>query len=224
MATGSKKKEEQKGPKPYEVIIGALLSIILGVLLAMVYLVVQPVEEVDELPAEALRDRRTVYFVEGQTGSAADFNWRPKVTSFEAGAAGTIELVEQELNQWVGSAFPNLEDTEAEGLLTLVPRSVNFRIQDGALQIASDMEVNVFGVGREVLAQIRGSIVQRDGRYVFEADSMAIGGFRMQHDAVMDLILKRLFAAFDPSEEVTESWSRLARAEVRDDALILELP
>ncbi len=224
MATGSRKKEEQKGPKPYEVIIGAVLSIFLGVLLAAVYLVVQPVEEVDELPAEADRDRRTVYFVEGRTGSVADFNWRPKVTSFEAGASGMIELVEQELNQWVGSAFPDLEDTEAEGFLTLIPRSVNFRIQDGALQIASDIEVNVFGIGAELLAQTRGTFVQRNGRYVFEADSLALGGFRVPHDAVMDLILRQLFAALDPGEEVTESWSRLTRVEVRDDALILELP
>ena len=224
MATGSRKKEEQKGPKPYEVIIGAVLSIFLGVLLAAVYLVVQPVEEVDELPPEADRDRRTVYFVEGRTGSVADFNWRSKVTSFEAGASGMIELVEQELNQWAGSAFPDLEDTEAEGMLNLIPRSVNFRIRGGALQIASNMEFNVFGVGGEVLAQTRGTFVPRNGRYVFEAESLSLGGFRVPHDAVMDLILERFFAALDPGEEVTESWSRLTRAEVRDDALILELP
>jgi hypothetical protein len=220
----ARKKEEPKGPKPYEVIIGAFLSIILGVLLAAVYLVSQPVEEVDELPPETQRDRRTVYFVEGRTGSALDFNWRPKATAFEEGVSGSIELVEEELNQWAAVTFPDLEDMESEGMLSIMPRSVNFRVDDDRLHIASNLEISVFGFGGEYLAQSRGNLVQRDGRYVFAPESLALGGFRVPHGGLIDLLVGRVLSAFDPPEELSEAWSRMSRAEVQGDRLIVELP
>ncbi len=220
----ARKKEEPKGPKPYEVIIGAFLSVILGLLLAAVYLIAQPVEEVDELPPEAQQDRRTVYFVEGRTGSALDFDWRPKVTAFETGVSGSIELVEEELNQWAAIAFPDLEDMDSEGMVAIIPRSINFRVEDDRLHIASSLEVSIFGFGGEYLAQTRGNLVQRDGRHVFAPESLALGGFRVPHDGLIKLLVERVFSAIETPEELSESWSRMTRAEVQGDRLIVELP
>ncbi len=223
MAT-AKKKNEQKGPKPYEVIIGAFLSIVLGALLAVGYLVVQPVEEADELPAEATREARTIYFVEGETGSAVEYNWQPKYAAVEAGSSGTISLVEQELNLWVAAAFEDLQEEVVEGFVTIVPRSLNFRIHDGEMQIASELDMSVFGMGREVIAQAYGTFVQRDGRFVFQPNRLYLGGFKVPHDRLAAFMFDQVYAAFDITEELVDGWTRLSDVRLEEDTLILEIP
>lgn len=225
MAARSNKKEEQKGPKAYEVIIGAFLSIFLGVLLAVVYLVVQPVEEVEEPPADAERDRRTVYFVEGAEGSAVEVNWRPKYSAFEAGAPGTLELSEEELNQWVAVQYPDLDEEDPDGgMVSIAPRSLNFRIYDGVLQVGSELHMEVMGVGRTVRAQAHGDFVQRNGGFVFEAERVYLGGFKVPHEALGELIMNRVYDSFEIPDELRDAWNRLALVTVVDNRLILEIP
>ncbi len=227
MATHSKKREKEKGPKLYEIIIGAILSVILGVLLAVVYLAFQEVEEVDQLPSEEARQARTVYFVEGETGAPGQFNWRPKQGAFEEGRSGTLELVEQELNQWVADQFSELEDRdyEDEGMFYIAPRTLNFRIDDGKLQLAADLDWTVFGYSHSLKTQALGSFVREEGVFVFEPETMYVGGFKLPEPAVLgSALIRRIVEALNVSADLRDGWASLTDVSIEEDVLILEIP
>ncbi len=217
-----KKKEQRKGPKPYEIIIGALLSLILGALLGVVYLIVQPVEEVDSTPPEAAREARTVYYQEGAIGTPGQYNWRPKLGALVNGTSGTLEIVEEELNQWVATEF-DWEETSHEGFFVIAPRSLNFRIYDNTLQIASELNAKVLGIEKSVIAQAHGAFVQRNGTFVYSPERLYIGGMQVPHQGI-EALLNRFMEILDIPEELKEGWGRLSDVTIEDSILILEIP
>ncbi len=227
MAPQKKKTEQQKGPKLYEVVIGAILSLILGGLLAVIYLVLQPVEEVAQFPPEEAREKGKVYFKPGQVGRAGEFNWRPKQAAFEAGASGTIELVEQEINQWVSVEFSDLEDEDYPdaGMFFIAPRSLNFRVGDGRFQIASDLDWTVFGYTHTLKAHAIGTFVRGNGSFAFEPEEMYIGGFTVPRTGDFGpTLIRRVVEVLDPSQDLRESWAAVSEVSIVEDQLILEIP
>ncbi len=57
------------GPSIFEVVLGALLSLSLGVVLAGLYLVFKPVSVVNQLPTADKREEGMVYYVQGEKGA-----------------------------------------------------------------------------------------------------------------------------------------------------------
>ena len=87
------------GPSTLEVALGAVLGLVAGVALAVVYLVFKPVEAVKETPKEPVKG--VVYHLPGRTDGAKARAWQAKVAAFNAG--GTVVATEEELNAWARS-------------------------------------------------------------------------------------------------------------------------
>ncbi len=229
MAPQKSKSEKDKGPKLYEIVIGAILSVVLGALLAVVFLAFQPVREVDRMPSEEAREKGKVYYVAGAVGTAGQYNWRPKQAAVETGRSGTLELVEQELNQWAATTFSDLEDEAYDdaGMFFVAPRSLNFRIGEEDLQIASDLDWTVFGVTQTLKAQAIGRFVDSGSGYAFEPETVYVGGLKLPE--VGDLgkaLYEKVFEALEPqiSSDLRDGWAALASVSIDENRLILEIP
>lgn len=83
-------------PSWTEVTIGALLSVIIGAVLGVVFLVFKPVITVKEMPKEDEVDRSSVYFIEGGRDAAKSKLASAKRKTFAAG--GSVVVDENELN------------------------------------------------------------------------------------------------------------------------------
>ena len=81
------------GPSVTEVALGAVLGLICGVLVACLYLVFKPVQQLKELPKEP--SRSVVYYIPGSESSAKSKGWQAKQKQLIDGTG--ISLVEDEL-------------------------------------------------------------------------------------------------------------------------------
>lgn len=91
-------------PSWFEVIFGAILSVVLGVALGAVLLAARPVVAVKELPKAEERDARAVYFIEGGKDTAKAKEVPGKRKAFAEGQS--ISLVEDHLNSLVPANSP----------------------------------------------------------------------------------------------------------------------
>lgn len=211
------------GPSVAEVTIGALLSLVLGALLAVVYLMAQPVERVKQLPEEPVPG--TVYFVEGSSNSAKGRQYLRKRQLFiQGGPAEVISLSEDELNAWIASSRAHPE-AASSGARLLAPQSVKFRVRDGIFQMGLPCSINVLGITRPIIVQARGGFERRGERFVFAPEQMYIGSLAVSRiPGLTPLLVNRLLDAQDIPEETHSAWKRLDQVAVEGDQLVLRLP
>src|SRR5947209_5142065 len=98
----SKVDRAKYGPGLVEITLGALLSVILGALIAFVFLVLRPVTIVHALPKE--KPANAVYYIEGSKDSAHGRQWLRKKQIFVEG--GSVSVGEAELNTFVAGNAP----------------------------------------------------------------------------------------------------------------------
>jgi len=89
-------------PSWTEVTIGALLSVIIGAVFGVVFLVIKPVVSVKEMPKEEELDRSAVDFIEGGRDGGKSKDASAKRKAFVGG--NLVILNEHELNSYVASA------------------------------------------------------------------------------------------------------------------------
>src|SRR5690606_27178828 len=78
-----------------EVILGAVLSLLLGAVLGALILVTRPVQTVRELPKEEERPRDAVYYIEGSRSAAKAREVPGKMKAFAQGQS--INVTEDEI-------------------------------------------------------------------------------------------------------------------------------
>ena len=103
------------GPSTWEVALGAVLGLLLGIVVACVYLVFRPILMVKDLPKEPAigavylltggqkpkeAPKNTVYFLSGSQDANKAKAWKTKQQKFLGTGAGEIILTEDELNAW----------------------------------------------------------------------------------------------------------------------------
>jgi hypothetical protein len=146
------------GPSWAEVILGACLSLLLGMALAAAYLVTKPVETVREMPKEPIPGQ--IYLVEGSKDGTKGRQWKAKQLQLIAGTS--VNLTEDELNTAVAvlnapkakPAGAKEEETAAEAE-KLALGALNFRIRGGEMQVAVPVTLNVLGLGTTVMVHAR---------------------------------------------------------------------
>lgn len=210
------------GPSVTEVTVGAVVSIILGGLLALVYLAWKPVETVKELPEEPAA--RVVYYVPGSTNGTKGRQYlRKRQLLLEGNAGEVISLTEEELNAWIASSRAKPDAEAGSGLIA--PQSVNFRIQDGVFQIGLPCAVNLFGMHRPLIIQAQGRFEKRGERFAFVPDRLHVGSLAAHRvPGLTSLVMNQVATAENAPEELRAAWNRLARVEVEGDQLVLALP
>ncbi|ACB77095.1 hypothetical protein [Opitutus terrae] len=215
-----KLERELHGPSWTEVILGAVLSLLLGVVLAAVYLVLKPVAAVKELPKEPATD--VVYYLEGTRDLTKARQAAAKQKAFVQG--GSVVLNEDELNTLLGLT-PAVAKSEAEAAAaekTITPGTPNFRIRDNVLQIGVPVQIKVLGFAQNVIVQARGGFAQRGDRWVFDPTEFYVGSCPLQRlPAVEGMLVKQVMAGATIPEDVAAAWQRLTGVAVEGSALRL---
>lgn len=214
--------EKEKGPRPVEIAIAAVLSVIVGFVGAAAFLMFQTPERVSELPDPDDRELGRLYFVEGKSGNASHDTWQPKEAAVKTGRSGRLSLVEEELNRWAAQSLQ--PDQEAEqGFISVEPGQPEFRIADSLLTIRSPLTWSAFGVSQTFDAQTSGELVQRDGTYVLDHGRVYVGSCPLPGMLGRRLV-RDVTATFDLSAELREGWASLESVELDEDALRLVIP
>ncbi len=210
-----KMQREQNGPSWTEVILGAALSLALGSALAAAFLILKPVTTVRERPKEPAKD--VVYQVEGTRDASKARQLPAKQAAFLRGES--VELIEEELNA-LAAAAPSAPVPAGKAATASAP---NFRIRDGAMQIALPVQFAAAGLERRIVVQARGGFEQDNGVFVFAPDEMWVGSCPVHRlPLVPGVVMRRLFAAMTVPEELATAWRGLAEVTVEGNTLRLE--
>jgi hypothetical protein len=199
------------GPSWTEVILGAVLSIVLGALLAAVYLVSKPVQTVRELPKEP--DPKAVYYIEGSKDSSRGRFWNVKQQQLVSGRE--VLLTEEELNAAVVGLKPPPAKKDDEAAAPKPPMlsatAPNFRVRDGQMQVGAVLTLNTFDLGLSAVVQARGNFEKRGDRHVFVPDTLLVGSCRVEKlPFVSSYVLGRLHSAFTVPEDLAAAWDKLS--------------
>lgn len=218
------------GPSWSEVILGAVLSLVLGGTIAVVYLIIKPVEVVREMPKEPVKG--AVYYLEGSKDSSRGREWLAKRRQFVAGQSVTV--TEEELNTAFASiagdkskpkAGPPAKDAAPASNPVMSPGAANFRIRNGKLQIGVPVTFNILGLTRDVPVFASGKFEKKGDHFVFEPETYHIGSLAAERLPVLpNFMTGRILAAQPVPEDIATAWTKLSGVAVEDRTLRLSMP
>lgn len=220
---------ELHGPSWTEVILGAVLSLLLGVVLAATYLILKPVTVARELPKDAVAG--AVYYIEGSRDSSKARQAGAKQKAFVEG--GSIVLNEDELNLLAApSAAPATAKPDAAGEVagatagatTITPGALNFRIRESRLQIGMPLQVSVLGLQKRVIVQARGGFEKRGSTFGFAPEEFYVGSCPLQRLPVVGgVVMKQIMARAAMPTELAEAWTKLSDVAIEGSTLRLTM-
>ncbi len=217
------------GPSMSEVIFGATLSVALGVVIGIAYLVFKPVVTVKEIPKDAPVD--AVYYIPGSRSGVNTSMLNSKRKIFASGVSLTI--TEDELN-----AFARMEKPPAPTKPKLAPGAKdtapvqaefytvdtpNFRIRAGEMQVVVPVKVAFFGlVERDVLVQTSGPFVKRGEGIAYDPAKLWIGSCPAGRlPGVTGLVIRKFLLAKPLPEDIAAAWAKLSDAAIVGTSLKL---
>jgi hypothetical protein len=214
------------GPSWFEVIFGALVSIVLGVVLAVGYFVFRPVTRVKEFPKDPVPG--TVYYIEGSRDYSNARRLTAKQRFFAKG--GSVVVNEDELNTAANPVTapvaPGSEPAAGPSAI-LSPGSPNFRIHDGLLQITVPMRIKVDTIflDQTVLVQATGTFVRQGDAFVFSPKSVYVGSCPVDRiPRAVNFVMKKVFASQPVPPDIAASWGKLADVTIEGSTLRLTMP
>lgn len=222
----------QAGPSWTEVVLGGILSLALGVVLAAASLIFRPVAVVKELPKEADRKKEAIYYIEGSRDAARARSAESKRTAFVAGQSVIVN--EDELNLLASpkpapppAAPPKPKPGEIPVTLTadasLMPPK--FRIRDGVMQIAVPSNLNLMGFGHNVMMIAKGDFTRVNGKFEFVPASITVGSCPLERmPFAKDFVMKKLLGHQPMPDDVAASWAKLVGVHVEASDLKLVMP
>lgn len=205
------------GPGWGEVILGAILSLLLGIALGAAWLVMKPVVIAKEMPKEPVPG--TVYYVEGLRGDmAAAQQALSKRNAFIEGQS--ITLVEQEVNAVAQALVPSAPAAQpeekggtpqAKGEETIAAGTPNVRIRDGVVQVGVPVTFNLLGIRRNLIAQARGGFERQGDIFAYEPSEIYLGSCPVQRlPFLAGYIERKLSQAVRVPEDIAASWRKLS--------------
>lgn len=216
-----------------EVIVGALISVVLGVVLGALLMVLRPAEAVREIPKGDKFDPKAIYYVKGARDGAKAKVLQEKRAALVGGQS--VTLTEDELNTLQPPTpppgAPKAADPKApagaapvaDGLFA--PGPVNFRIHDGSFQVAVPVAVNVLGASTEVIVQTRGKFVKSGEGFVLEPETFYAGSCPLQRLPFLSgLVRDKILLAQPIPDDLRTAWAKLANVSIEGNALKLTMP
>ena len=211
------------GPSMTEVVCGAVLGLLAGVLVACLYLVFKPVATVKELPKE--RPRGMVYYLPGSDGKAKGAAWQTKQKQFLTGKS--VQLVEDELNAWLAASIkmdapppppknkPKADTPPPPGSAPVpdaifIPSKPNFKIVNDKLQIGLNCTLNWYGLMTDVTLQSTGTFTRDGDHFVYTPETVYLGSCPLHLlPAVPGLLMSRITSLGKVPDEFRDSWYKL---------------
>src|SRR5882672_5243274 len=205
----SAKKTDMSAHEPgwAEVILGAVLSVVLGVVLGVGLMALKPLLPVKEMPKEPVPGM--IYYIQGSHEKSKANQAAAKRKAFVGGASVSVtedeinsflppppllwtakpkapekakaapekekQKVAEKAKAPDKAGAPAVAAGEMVGL-----GGPNFRIHDGAVQIAVPVTFNVLGLEQQVTVLGMGNFVKKDGGFAFEPTTLYFGSCPMQ--------------------------------------------
>jgi hypothetical protein len=222
-----KVKNSQRGPSWTEVILGAVLSVALGVVLGAAYMINKPVAKVTSIPKDA--PAGAVYLIEGAKSLNRD-EIADKRKAFVNGESMVVD--ESDINGFLSSiakapppaAKPNDKGPSPDQKL-IETSAINARIHDDKIQFSDTATITFLGVSAPVIVQTTGSFVKSSSGFEYEPESIYVGGCPMQRMLIIrGWILRRLLFNVAPPDDVATAWSKLADVSIGASKLRLKAP
>ncbi len=235
------------GPSWSEVILGAVLSLLLGAALGAVLMVVRPVVVAKEEIKEADRKPGQVYYIEGSSDTGKGKQGLAKRKAFSSGQSVTV--VEDEINALTGPApgAPGApaptkagekkgEDKKGDDKKGAAPAAgnpddlmsvgaVKVRIAGGALNLGVPVTFNVLGVAQKVIVQINGAFEKQGEAFVYRADQILLGSCPVQRlPFVGGYVREKILSAITVPEDIKASWAKVTNVTIEDRSLKLTMP
>lgn len=214
------------GPGWAEVILGAVLSMVVGVVLAAAYFVFKPVVRVKEIPKEPAAD--TVYYIEGSRDYSNARRLTAKEKFFVRG--GTVVVNEDELNTAANPVTapvtPGSEPAPPPTAL-LTPGTPNFHIQNGVMQITVPVRVkwDLAFLDQIVLVQARGGFARQGDTIAFVPKTMYVGSCPVERlPRAVDFVMKKFFDTQPIPPDIAAAWGKLADVTIEGSTLRLTMP
>ena len=208
------------GPGLFEVTLGALLGISLGVALGAVYLALKPVTLLTKPPESTVSEG--VYLLQGASSSSKARQWSRKHQLLSEGSAADVLFSEEELNAWVASATAK---APADSSKLVTPEWVNFRINGGLMQIAVMGKLSALELTHSLVIQARGKFVPGANGFEFIANEFYIGSLPLHTvPGLSQWVIQRVLSNQNFPDELKAMWLKLKLVAVEDNALHIIVP
>jgi hypothetical protein len=214
------------GPSITEVVLGAVLSLAVGVVLAALYLVFKPVSVVAQLPTLDKREEGMVYYIQGAKDAAQGQQLLRKQQLFVEGSS--IALTEDELNTWIASNSAAPKKAAADSKAPAA-NEFNFRLLTengkGLLQIGFPCTLDLLGLSGSVIIQMQGTFVKEDDEFVYEPSMLWIGSLPLQRIPVLPaIVMKKIYSAQQLPDDLLAAWKKLENVSIDGHTLRLTMP
>ena len=213
----SKYQRQKDGPGWIEVLCGAALSLLVGIVLAVIFMVFKPVTTVKELPKEPAP--KMVYYLEGTHDSSKTRELSTKRKLLLPG--NTIVFNEDELNTIATPPPPPSAPKKMElpqpvaSTDTISAGAPNFRVRQDVMQVGLPVELSAFDMSCKVILQARGGFVKEGDTVVFQPNELYVGSCRLDRlPAVRDYVIKYVVEKSKKSDELATLWKNIAEAKV----------
>ena len=214
---------ERYGPGLFEVLIGSLMGIALGAVIAALHLTFKPVAMVSK-PVEPATVGE-VYFLQGTRITAKSLQWRRKTQFLTEGGSADLSLSEDELNAWAASATAKVTNKLGVIPAIVTPQLVDFHIRDGVLQVGVVSKFEALEYSQPLVMQARGKFTRGPNGFEFIADELFIGSLPLHMvTGLPQIIIQRAVAAQAIPAELLEAWKKLTLVAVEGDSLHIVVP
>lgn len=234
-----------RAPGLVEIIIGSILSVVLGALLAATILIVKPVEVLKEPPKEV--EAGKIYYFAGSKDWNAGQQWRFKKDSLAQGHS--VRVSEDELNAWVENIYPMLpvetvrpapkgkdgktparkpSAKNGEAGPPIQTGTPNFRLMGDTMKIGVTYYVDLFGWWSfSVVAQTEGTFIKPkrgDAPIYFQPDSLYVGSLPIHKLLVArPIVFSQLVNTFEFPADLKQTWAKCAEVKIENRQLVLKL-
>ena len=233
------------GPSLFEVTLGAALSVLLGAVGAVAYLVFKPVEIVKALPKEEERIAGQVYFVEGSKETGKAKQWRTKRKQLAEGVPGEISFIEDELNAWFApevAAAPKAAAKPAPGKPAApvaeepvpVPDELvtfshpAFRIADNSMQISCSAVFNPLAMvtlNVPIIVQANGGFEKQGDQFVYAPKTLMLGSLALHRvPGATNYLMKKAMETQALPEAGLAAWKKVENVTVDGRVLKVVVP
>ncbi len=224
----SKVDRAKHGPGWGEVILGAILSLILGIVVGAVLLVLKPVVTANEVPKDSVPG--AVYYVQGLPGNPT--RAKQAMAKRQAFVQGqSVKVTEEELNALAAAlTAPAAPDAKAPAQPaapakpdeTLATGTPNVRIRNGVMQIGVPITLNVFGLQEKVIAQARGGFEKDGNVFVYDPSEVYLGSCPVQRIPFLSsLIRQKLTHSQKVPDDIAAAWTKLTNVSIEGNTLDL---
>jgi len=229
-------KNRNKAPSRFEVALAAVLSVLLGVLAAIVLLSLKPVTKVTAIPKDA--PANAIFYIEGTREFSRTGEVEDKRKRFIAGESVAVQ--EGEMNVFLGANAPAAAPTPPAPKPGAKPDDkappappakavdigqLNCRIALGEIQFGAPVTFSFFGISELIIVQTSGTFEKRGNTFVYVPDTLYFGGCPLARVPVLrELVMNKLLFYQPVPSDLYNAWLKLAGVTIDGNTLHLRMP